>query len=1377
MPWLTQPVIKWESSPGKIIENHLFVDKFKMIATVRIGDTEKGKSGKTTIINQILSTKNMFSCCGEPGAKRGKPLTLEGTVEFVWLTQETASPKLWESVLQKHYKKEFNELILLANLHGNALNFENNLKILGQIASSFIVFMMPKNNENSKENWDRMAQILGIDSESDRLSCVAIDPPLDNEDFDEHLVIDTSKIADDSNIEKLRNVLKSTLELDGKQIDFRTLEKQGEIKIAEIIETKESRNLIEFVKKETCEIVKQNMTLQKGNKTHEQCFKIWTKNEKLKKLIELMRNVLLLETQSRIKAMAHLEKELGRLSAQESANARQEFLDALDQLQKTIGAKSKDQVIVLQWKLQVTKALEKMDNISLGLEHFFREIGKIYEIILANNPNMNPFATLAKSYAELLIAGQAIELLDGDSGSITGPWLTAICNCVYQQIPQMKVFVISILGLQSSGKSTLLNAMFACKFAVSVGRCTRGLFMRLLFLDETMKKKLNFDAILLIDTEGLGAPEKQNEADAERKDRLMATFAMGVSHLTIVNVLGEYMRDLTEILQIAIVAMARLEKADISPDILMVQHLTERNTEKISSASKQFGEALEKAINISDEKDVNLGVRNSKCLNTLRQTIALGKLFRQFRPFKNGASVYSPPSEEYHQDVVDLYNSIIGIAQESKFRADFKQWQILVQSYWDSIKSENFMRFKDVKDLQEFLQRGDIISRVKESIESSFREHSEILRGFLSEQAKRMNEKIVTRESIIIELKDKLKDIPNICPSQPSCNRCNQVFNNQTELYAFVEKKPSEHETRLTIHNFIKKTREWYFKELSQMLSAIAFGQIKSSENLEKIEKRLREVLKTKREFTENDIQSIAGTIWRDIEIEAADKVTKVSVIDQIEREISSEYNDGPKFIKEFKGNVIQTLKNIPAVHKTIYQKGKAIITRESDVLEMTQVYELEGQLAEISEIILNEENSQNFQTGMVAKVKRKVEQIIQLFEDINKLKLKSEFKWKLHAFANQKFRIKMKIKQNEWDQKHNPLFILRKNKSQYMDVIFERLKYGFNYDSDGMIAGNCLLNAIKQKAIKAGNRQRIDDVLGIGWLTNSEIVRLKYFSELVEGIKNKNLRPALNHFDDPKNCIEFWFTKQVNSFSTGKELDKFSETFRAEIERVIQDVRNSSSITKTRAYIEEYISSCDGINFPPGLDSNKANETEIGIFKNRLIEVLNDNKKQMNITSETYFMNPSDNKQVIDRLGCTHACPLCSALCWGQRGHDEDSGETRKHHTCHQPMGLSGTKYKESNELISDSCHDQRHVGSWWIDEKNMSWDSMRKLDKYKNWRYEIHVNNKFNDLMNWFYFNLHESIARDKGLEPGKSEHLSVYGMYNLDVGSIMAAINDKI
>ncbi len=40
-----------------------------------------------------------------------------------------------------------------------------------------------------------------------------------------------------------------------------------------------------------------------------------------------------------------------------------------------------------------------------------------------------------------------------------------------------KVFVISVIGAQSSAKSTLINYLFRCSFETSAGRCTKGVYM------------------------------------------------------------------------------------------------------------------------------------------------------------------------------------------------------------------------------------------------------------------------------------------------------------------------------------------------------------------------------------------------------------------------------------------------------------------------------------------------------------------------------------------------------------------------------------------------------------------------------------------------------------------------------------------------------------------------------------------------------------------------------------------------------------------------------------------------------------------------------------------------------------------------------------
>jgi hypothetical protein len=388
-------------------------------------------------------------------------------------------------------------------------------------------------------------------------------------------------------------------------------------------------------------------------------------------------------------------------------------------------------------------------------------------------------------------------------------------------------------------------------------------------------------------------------------------------------------------------------------------------------------------------------------------------------------------------------------------------------------------------------------------------------------------------------------------------------------------------------------------------------------------------------------------------------------------------------------------------------------------------------------------------------------------------MEFKSSFKWKMRYFALQKFRIKMLQAQNSWNAMHNPIEILERNKAQYVNVIKERLKNGFTFHGDGNIAGNVLVNAIYQKAKKAGDSQKIEDVLGIGWLTNSESVRLKYFSELAEKVNKNKLWEALEHFRNPQYRIEEWFRNEVNKFSTGNEFKTFRDTYASQLDRVITDVQNLSTISDIRKYIEEFIIQCESINFPKGLDSSKASKTDLDIFIKSIVDVLN---KGCDTLKDPTFIIPSNDDLVMRRLGCTYSCLLCSALCWGQRGHDEDDGANRKHHTCHQPMGLAGVHYKYSGILIFPACNDQADSDEWIEENKDMKWGEMKVLKNYENWMFESHVNIKFNDLMKWFFYKLNKSIAQDRELKPTPDDELEKNGFNSIDYGLIIATMRGK-
>lgn len=63
--------------------------------------------------------------------------------------------------------------------------------------------------------------------------------------------------------------------------------------------------------------------------------------------------------------------------------------------------------------------------------------------------------------------------------------------------------VLTIIGPQSSGKSTLLNFLFGCDFATSEGRCTRGVYGTYFRLNDP--QITSFESVFVIDTEGLFA--------------------------------------------------------------------------------------------------------------------------------------------------------------------------------------------------------------------------------------------------------------------------------------------------------------------------------------------------------------------------------------------------------------------------------------------------------------------------------------------------------------------------------------------------------------------------------------------------------------------------------------------------------------------------------------------------------------------------------------------------------------------------------------------------------------------------------------------------------------------------------------------------------
>ena len=78
--------------------------------------------------------------------------------------------------------------------------------------------------------------------------------------------------------------------------------------------------------------------------------------------------------------------------------------------------------------------------------------------------------TLVNAYRDQIIDGNPFEIVDGQNFEMQGEFLSK----VFQLFPDKRFFVISIIGPQNSGKSTLFNFLFGSSFEAHDGRCTQG---------------------------------------------------------------------------------------------------------------------------------------------------------------------------------------------------------------------------------------------------------------------------------------------------------------------------------------------------------------------------------------------------------------------------------------------------------------------------------------------------------------------------------------------------------------------------------------------------------------------------------------------------------------------------------------------------------------------------------------------------------------------------------------------------------------------------------------------------------------------------------------------------------------------------------------
>ncbi|XP_037649643.1 up-regulator of cell proliferation-like [Sebastes umbrosus] len=339
----------------------------------------------------------------------------------------------------------------------------------------------------------------------------------------------------------------------------------------------------------------------------------------------------------------------------------------------------------------ITELGQALMESSLGLEHYMREMGLIYEVSL-QSPGLTEISRLPGVAAEMLLDGYPLELLDGDASNIPERWVKDVLMELHRKVGEKsRLLVLTVLGVQSTGKSTLLNTMFGVQFPVSSGRCTRGVFMLVLKVGEDIQSKLNFDFILLIDTEGLKSPDLAQLEDSFEHDNQLATFVIGLSDITIINIAMENSTEMKDVLQIAAHAFLRMTIIGKKP----VCHFVHQNVAGVSAHTKNRKERQHLLDQLNDMTKIAAQMEKQSTIKAFTDVLDydIEKNNWNIPGLWHGTPPMAPVNTGYSKAVADLKQGLLETVKRdgSNHVSQIPDFLERMKSLWKAVKYENFI--------------------------------------------------------------------------------------------------------------------------------------------------------------------------------------------------------------------------------------------------------------------------------------------------------------------------------------------------------------------------------------------------------------------------------------------------------------------------------------------------------------------------------------------------------------------------------------------------------------------------------------------------------------------------------------------------------------
>ena len=530
--------------------------------------------------------------------------------------------------------------------------------------------------------------------------------------------------------------------------------------------------------------------------------------------------------------------------------------------------------VVTILKSHLQKLNEQLVHSSFGLEHLLRELGQMYEsvwdvsrlktlnasqhkrgrvitkrgqTITASEQLQAEVFHLPWVAAELLVNGYPLELMDGDAAHLPLTWVSSVLDKLKEMLGDKRLFILSILGIQSTGKSTLMNTMFGLQFTVSAGRCTRGAFIQLLPLNEQLRADIKCDYLLIVDTEGLRAPELDS-AGTQKHDNEMATFVIGLADVTVINIFGEAPGDMDDILQTAVHAFLRMRNVELTPSCQFVH----QNVAAISADAKgkmgrdKFHEKLDEMTRDAAREEQCEGQYQS-----FKDVISFDdeKDIWYFPTLWKGDPPMAPVNPGYSDMAQKLKFGLVCLARQKGSQCTISGFQSRMKQLWEAVLDENFIfSFKNTLEITAYNELDVKYTqwswRLQRTMLDWEYENETVIRNAAFEKLHDLeNERIANARSLLAKVHQELKYDMETFFQESKHSEILAQWQDRTErrlddLRAEREKQAEEHcrtvihsrEAHLSVDRMQDSYREELLKHLKKLVSNLEGKKLTETE-------------------------------------------------------------------------------------------------------------------------------------------------------------------------------------------------------------------------------------------------------------------------------------------------------------------------------------------------------------------------------------------------------------------------------------------------------------------------------------------------------------------------------------------------------------------